>query len=95
MISPMTLLRKNEVRQSSYISLHYCLGGLIRQVTVQVGSILKNLDLFGAHSNSSSHDTRDIKVSLGPHEAFEEGEGVYELQVRTKLSYARVPSQFF
>lgn len=30
----------------------------------------------------SSHDTRDIKVSLGSVEAFEEGKGVYELQVR-------------
>ena len=75
MSSMMTLLRKFEVRQTSYISLHYyCLGGLIREVTVQVvGSVLKNMNLFGARSNSSSHDTRDIKVSLGPHEAFEEG----------------------
>jgi hypothetical protein len=95
MILPMILLRKNEVRQASYISLHYCLGSLIRQVTVQVGSILKNSNLFGAHSNSSSHDTRDIEVSFGPLEAFEEGKGVYELQVRTKLSYACVLFQLF
>jgi hypothetical protein len=72
----------------------YCLGGLIRQAIVRIGSILKNLK-FWTHSNSSSHDTRDIKVSLGPHEAFEEGKGMYELQVRRTLFYARVPSQLF